>query len=59
MYDMINVLFDRELQDNTISGPIPNSTGRLRMLQILNMSSNKLNGTIPSSLGNLKNLNIL
>nr|XP_034605806.1 receptor-like protein 11 [Setaria viridis] len=44
---------------NTISGPIPDSIGRLRMLEILDMSSNKLNGTIPSSLGNLKNLNNL
>lgn len=49
----------RLLQNNAISGPIPDSIGKLEKLQTLDLSNNKFDGGIPTSLGGLKNLNYL
>ena len=49
----------RLLQNNAISGPIPDSIGKLEMLETLDLSNNKFEGGIPSSLGALTNLNYL
>ena len=47
------------LQDNDLSGTIPESLGNLSSLETLNLSNNNLSGTIPESLGNLSNLGML
>ncbi|KZV17815.1 ATP-citrate synthase alpha chain protein 1 [Dorcoceras hygrometricum] len=47
------------LQNNNITGPIPDVTGKLEKLQTLDLSDNKLFGEIPNSVGNLKNFNYL
>ncbi|CAJ1377449.1 unnamed protein product [Effrenium voratum] len=44
------------LQDNHLTGGIPESFGRLRGLKGLDLSSNNLDGTIPESFENLVNL---
>ncbi|RVX04386.1 Protein NSP-interacting kinase 3 [Vitis vinifera] len=49
----------RLLQNNAISGPIPDSIGKLEKLETLDLSHNKFDGGIPSSLGGLKKLNYL
>jgi hypothetical protein len=47
------------LQNNAITGPIPETIGRLEKLQSLDLSNNSFTGEIPASLGELKNLNYL
>ncbi|MBC6476608.1 MAG: cadherin-like domain-containing protein [Hormoscilla sp. GM7CHS1pb] len=47
------------LDDNDLSGPLPDSLGNLSNLKFLDMSYNDLTGTIPDSLGNLSNLKTL
>ncbi|KAL6570984.1 Protein NSP-INTERACTING KINASE 2 [Orobanche gracilis] len=47
------------LQENNITGEIPNELGKLPKLQALDLSDNLLTGEIPSSLSNLKTLNYL
>ncbi|THU74710.1 hypothetical protein C4D60_Mb04t36260 [Musa balbisiana] len=42
-----------DLQNNEISGPIPNEIGKLQSLTRLSLGSNSLSGPIPASLGNL------
>jgi Leucine-rich repeat (LRR) protein len=55
----MTVCIYRLLQNNAISGPIPNSIGKLEKLLTLDLSNNTFSGEIPSSLGELKNLNYL
>jgi len=55
----LNVLLFRVLQNNAITGPIPETIGRLEKLQSLDLSNNSFTGEIPVSLGELKNLNYL
>ncbi|RVW99311.1 LRR receptor-like serine/threonine-protein kinase ERECTA [Vitis vinifera] len=43
-------------KDNSISGSIPASIGRLLLLEELDLSHNGMNGTIPESIGQLKEL---
>lgn len=68
MFDSCSVVFllvevkvcgFRLLQNNAISGPIPDTIGRLEKLQTLDLSNNSFTGEIPTSLGELKNLNYL
>lgn len=49
----------RLLQNNGLSGPIPDDIGALSELQTLDLSSNQFEGGIPSSLGFLTHLNYL
>lgn len=49
----------RLLQNNEITGSIPDVIGKLEKLQTLDLSNNKLTGEIPTSLGDLYNLNYL
>ncbi|KAK4790768.1 hypothetical protein SAY86_031181 [Trapa natans] len=44
---------------NRITGPIPDSIGKLLKLEELALFENRLSGAVPSSLGNLENLNSL
>ncbi|KAJ0551646.1 putative endo-polygalacturonase [Helianthus annuus] len=48
-----------QLGDNSISGPIPESIGRLSSLETLTLSHNHLTGTLPESLGQLSKLKYL
>lgn len=48
-----------ELQNNLISGWLPNALGNLTYLQSLNAHNNSFTGYIPSSLGQLSNLKYL
>lgn len=47
------------LQNNNITGSIPQEIGRLSKLKTLDVSSNFFTGGIPSSLGHLKSLQYL
>lgn len=49
----------RLLQNNAISGHIPDVIGKLQKLQTLDLSNNKFEGEIPTSFEDLKNLNYL
>ena len=49
----------RFLQNNELSGPIPDDIGELSELQTLDLSNNQFVGGIPSSLGSLTHLNYL
>ena len=49
----------RLLQNNELSGPIPDDIGALSELQTLDLSNNQFVGGIPSSLGFLTRLNYL
>ncbi|KAJ4959440.1 hypothetical protein NE237_026551 [Protea cynaroides] len=51
-----NGLFNLQLQENHIVGPIPPNIVYLSNLTLLNLSSNHLNGTIPVELGHFKML---
>jgi len=51
--DRVTVL---DLNDNSLSGPIPTELGNLRNLQELKLNDNSLSGTIPTELGNLSDL---
>ncbi|XP_038708753.1 probable LRR receptor-like serine/threonine-protein kinase At3g47570 [Tripterygium wilfordii] len=42
--------------ENQIYGPIPESIGALRNLNLLDLGDNNLSGTIPSTIGDLRNL---
>ncbi|KAL6350459.1 hypothetical protein AAG906_019106 [Vitis piasezkii] len=44
---------------NKLSGPIPESIGKLSKLEEIILSENRFSGSLPLSLGNLKNLNRL
>lgn len=44
------------LQQNAISGSLPENIGNLANLTLINLAQNKLTGEIPSSIGNLANL---
>ncbi|CAO2822405.1 unnamed protein product [Amaranthus hypochondriacus] len=48
-----------QLDDNGLSGPIPDEIGNCASLHLLSLSHNDLNGSIPSSMSMLKNLEIL
>jgi Leucine-rich repeat (LRR) protein len=52
-------IFNRLLQNNDISGPLPEALGKLEKLQTLDLSNNHFSGVIPTSLGQLKNLKYL
>ncbi|EPS66923.1 hypothetical protein M569_07852, partial [Genlisea aurea] len=44
------------LQNNNITGSLPDELGRLSKLQTLDLSNNRFSGSLPSSLGHLKSL---
>ncbi|CAJ2677188.1 unnamed protein product [Trifolium pratense] len=48
-----------QLQDNQITGFIPNQITKLYSLRVLNMSSNRFEGVLPSNLTNLNELRVL
>ncbi|KAF3434076.1 hypothetical protein FNV43_RR25179 [Rhamnella rubrinervis] len=48
-----------DLKSNSISGPIPESLGKLSHLQIFSVFSNRLNGSLPESIGQLAELESL
>jgi hypothetical protein len=45
-----------QLGNNSLVGSIPNETGVLQSLQVLNISANIINGTIPETLYDIKSL---
>ncbi|KAL8238972.1 hypothetical protein R6Q59_015539 [Mikania micrantha] len=47
------------ISNSRLSGPIPNSIGRLSSLKTLDLSNNRLNGSIPDSIGQLSSLEVL
>lgn len=47
------------LEDDTLSGQIPENIGNLTQLDTLNLAFNQLSGEIPEGIGNLINLNWL
>jgi hypothetical protein len=49
----------RSLRQNAISGPIPKTIGRMKLLQVLDLSNNQFSGSIPSTLGSMVNLQYL
>lgn len=49
----------RYLDDNNITGEIPQEIGNLSNLTILKLVKNQFNGTIPGSLGHLSELQIM
>ncbi|THG05449.1 hypothetical protein TEA_008151 [Camellia sinensis var. sinensis] len=52
----IHALEDMFLNGNKLSGPIPETLGRLTSLNTLSLEDNQLNGTLPQSLGHLSKL---
>ncbi|KAJ6803663.1 putative leucine-rich repeat receptor-like protein kinase isoform X2 [Iris pallida] len=52
---LIHVLFD----SNKLTGPIPDSVGLLKSLEVLRLDRNSLEGSIPSNISNLTGLNEL
>ena len=46
----------RELQENNLSGVLPDNLGGMMHLQYLNLSHNNFNGSIPPSWGTLSSL---
>ncbi len=51
--------FCRSLNNNSFSGPIPNSIGNLSKLRRLDLTDNQLSGSLPVSNGNLSGLDML
>lgn len=51
--------FCRSLNNNSFSGPIPNSIGNLSKLRRLDLTNNQLSGSLPVSSGNLSGLDML
>ena len=49
----------RSLRQNAISGPIPKTIGRMKLLHVLDLSNNQFSGSIPSTLGSMVNLRYL
>ena len=47
---------DRELQSNSLHGPIPEALWQLKWLKWLTLNNNQLTSTISPSIGNLKKL---
>ncbi|GMI20453.1 hypothetical protein TeGR_g4998 [Tetraparma gracilis] len=52
-------LLDMNLGNNMLTGPIPESFGHLRKLQLLDLSYNVLDGSLPDVLGQLEDLHFL
>ncbi|KAG1342350.1 putative LRR receptor kinase SERK2 [Cocos nucifera] len=59
LVSMIKFSCPRSLQDNNITGQIPESFGNLSSLTSLDLENNRLSGEIPASLGRLTKLLIL
>jgi Leucine-rich repeat (LRR) protein len=53
------ILNNREIFGNSISGSIPSEFGSLVNLISLDLSSNSISGAIPAALGNAKSLKFL
>uniref|UniRef100_A0A0E0IUH5 Receptor kinase-like protein Xa21 n=1 Tax=Oryza nivara TaxID=4536 RepID=A0A0E0IUH5_ORYNI len=52
-------LIQLNVNDNTISGSIPDDISNLKNLQYFDLSKNSFTGSLPSSLGNLTELNYM
>ncbi|KAK2979254.1 hypothetical protein RJ640_001644, partial [Escallonia rubra] len=55
----IHSLRDLDLENCSISGPLPKSLGRLSSLKSLCLANNQFNGTLPESIGQLSKLKSL
>jgi hypothetical protein len=51
--------FGRLLNHNGLSGPIPDTVGRMKLLEVLDLSNNYFSGSIPCTLGHLAKLQYL
>ncbi|XP_044501476.1 receptor-like protein 33 [Mangifera indica] len=56
---ILNVFTSIDLSGNNFGGSLPEETGLLKSVRLLNVSRNALTGPIPSSIGNLKQLESL
>ncbi|CAN1344624.1 Receptor-like protein 43 [Linum perenne] len=52
-------LYRLNLNDNSISGPLPMSFGELASLNSVNLARNQINGTIPASFGRIEELEVV
>ena len=59
IYCLNGRVFMIELANNTMHGTIPNETGALKELQVLNVGSNFIRGSVPESFYNLTGLKFL
>ncbi|KAK4433642.1 Leucine-rich repeat receptor-like tyrosine-protein kinase PXC3 [Sesamum alatum] len=48
-----------ELDNNSLTGPVPSELGMCKRLALLNLAQNGLTGLLPPELGNLTNLQVL
>ncbi|KAJ3703209.1 hypothetical protein LUZ61_006914 [Rhynchospora tenuis] len=53
--NLIHIIFD----GNNFSGPIPDTIGLVKTLEILQLDNNQLSGDIPTNITNLTGLNVL
>ncbi|KAL8478293.1 hypothetical protein ACS0TY_030268 [Phlomoides rotata] len=59
LFNISASLVKLDLYYNELTGPIPDSFGRLAVLEYLDLGANKLEGEIPKSLGNSSHLQII
>lgn len=57
--NQIGLVEDINLDNNNLTGNIPESIGDLKQLVSIHLSSNELTGELPESIGNLTNLRLL